>query len=81
MFIKVVLGSVVIVFTFIGGLTASPLDPVQHLKDFNLNSWIRHYEPARYDSSSLVSRHKRVRRSSGSDRHLPLRLDIRGHDR
>ncbi|XP_074038980.1 disintegrin and metalloproteinase domain-containing protein 10 isoform X1 [Leptinotarsa decemlineata] len=81
MFINIGLPSVVIVFTFIGGLAASPLDPVQHLKDFNSNSWIRHYEPARYDPSSLVSRHKRVRRSSVNGRHLPLRLDIRGNDR
>ncbi|XP_057658475.1 disintegrin and metalloproteinase domain-containing protein 10-like [Diorhabda carinulata] len=82
MFIKVLCS--VIVTSFIGNLlNASPIDPVPHPKvsDFNLNSWIRYYEPAHYDPSSLVSQHKRVRRSSGSDSRYFLRFDVRGHHR
>ncbi|XP_072400630.1 disintegrin and metalloproteinase domain-containing protein 10-like [Diabrotica undecimpunctata] len=81
MVIRVVCG--VLVTCFFGNLLhCSPLDPVKHIKDFNLNSWIRHYEPAQYDPQSLVSQHIRVRRSSGSERgRYPLRLDIRGHNR
>ncbi|CAH1155155.1 unnamed protein product [Phaedon cochleariae] len=78
---KLITCSVVIVFAFVGSIAASPLDPVRHLRDFNLNSWIQHYEPAHYHPSALESQHKRARRSSGSDRHLPVRLEIRGHNR
>ncbi|CAG9860192.1 unnamed protein product [Phyllotreta striolata] len=79
MFIKIVCS--VIVCAFFPNLFASPLDPVRHLKDFDLNSWIRHYEPAHYDPSSVVSQHKRVRRSTSTNRFHPLRIDIKGHNR
>ncbi|XP_018561635.1 disintegrin and metalloproteinase domain-containing protein 10 [Anoplophora glabripennis] len=77
-----VLCSVVLVLAFLTVyLCGTPLDPVQHMKDFNLNSWIRHYEPARYDPGLLALQHRRVRRSLVGDRQRPLRLDIRAHDR
>ncbi|KAK4881068.1 hypothetical protein RN001_004387 [Aquatica leii] len=80
MFIPGVRKSAVLVpIVFAIHLSASPLDPVHHTKGFPLNSFIRHYEPARYDSTVLDSQHHRVRRSLTQKQ--DIRLEIRGHGR
>lgn len=62
------------------GVDPSPLPVKQLNKDYDLNSWIKHYDIASYDPSLLVHQHKRVRRSL--DRSLdPVRLQVKGHDR
>ncbi|KAJ3627368.1 hypothetical protein MTP99_014750 [Tenebrio molitor] len=82
MLMQEVLCGVVLVFTFaIVYLSASPLDPARHTRDFDLNSWIRYYEPAHYDPSSLVVQHNRIRRSVGQQRPHHVQLDIKGQDR
>ncbi|XP_049820176.1 disintegrin and metalloproteinase domain-containing protein 10-like isoform X2 [Aethina tumida] len=58
---------------------ASPLDPVRHIKDINLKSWLRHFEPADYDPTELNIRRSRVRREL-TDR-PNIRLDIKGYNR
>ncbi|XP_031338214.1 disintegrin and metalloproteinase domain-containing protein 10-like [Photinus pyralis] len=70
---------VVLVIVFVIHLSASPLDPLHYTKGFQLNSFIHHYEPARYDRSRLDTQHSRVRRSV-THKH-DVRLEIRGHGR
>ncbi|KAK5649318.1 hypothetical protein RI129_000347 [Pyrocoelia pectoralis] len=70
---------VVLVIVFVIHLSASPLDPLHYTKGFQLNSFIRHYEPAHYDQSQLDSQHNRVRRSLTQKQ--DVRLEIRGHGR
>lgn len=69
----------VLVTVFVIHLSASPLDPLHYTKGFQLNSFIHHYEPARYDRSRLDAQHNRVRRSL-AHKH-DVRLEIRGHGR
>ncbi|XP_063909191.1 disintegrin and metalloproteinase domain-containing protein 10-like [Zophobas morio] len=78
---EVVCGVVLVFTSCIVYLSASPLDPVRHMKDFDLNSWIKYYEPAHYDPRSLVVQHNRIRRSVGQQQPHHVQLDIKGHNR
>ncbi|KAL1518117.1 hypothetical protein ABEB36_001789 [Hypothenemus hampei] len=60
------------------GGQSSPLPVKLTHTDFDLNSWIKHYDVAIYDHSQLVRQHKRVRRHTGGE---PIRLEIKGHGR
>lgn len=65
--------------TFAIYLYATPFDPFYYKKEINLNSWIRHYEPAFYNPNSLGSQHKRERRSLAPQK--PIHINIKGHGR
>ncbi|XP_066149642.1 disintegrin and metalloproteinase domain-containing protein 10-like [Euwallacea fornicatus] len=59
------------------GGQSSPL-PVKPREVFDLNSWVRHYDVARYDTSLLVHQYKRVRRGVNSGL---IKLEVKGLDR
>ncbi|CAH1128593.1 unnamed protein product [Ceutorhynchus assimilis] len=61
------------------GVKSSPLPVKQLHNDFELNSWIKHYDVASYDPSILVQQHKRVRRDTSDGG--SIRLQVKGHDR
>lgn len=64
-------------------LAATPLEPIQRdAFGYELNSWIRHFEPAQYDSSSLAEARGRVRRDvKGNKAPHVIRLNISAHGR
>ncbi|XP_018321320.1 disintegrin and metalloproteinase domain-containing protein 10 [Agrilus planipennis] len=62
-------------------LSASPLDPIVYSQGFFLNSFIRHYEPARYNPSALVTHYQNRYRRNSSPRKQDIQLEIRGHGR
>lgn len=50
--------------------------------DIDLNSWIRHFEPAHYDPVYIKDQHKRLRRSLDvSSQQNHIYLNFKGHDR
>ncbi|XP_076258689.1 disintegrin and metalloproteinase domain-containing protein 10-like [Rhynchophorus ferrugineus] len=62
------------------GAEPSPLPVKQLNKDFDLNSWIKHYDVATYDTTSLGNQHKRAKRSLGGSS-SPITLQVKGLDR
>ncbi|GJQ82949.1 hypothetical protein Trydic_g5949 [Trypoxylus dichotomus] len=60
-------------------VVASPLDPLEHVKVIDLNSWIGHFEPASYEPAIFRAQHHRIRRSSGEPPFI--NLNISGHGR
>ncbi|KAF7267758.1 hypothetical protein GWI33_019055 [Rhynchophorus ferrugineus] len=62
------------------GAEPSPLPVKQLNKDFDLNSWIKHYDVATYDTTSLGNQHKRAKRSLGGSS-SPIILQVKGLDR
>ncbi|CAH0552456.1 unnamed protein product [Brassicogethes aeneus] len=71
----------VLVFTFTLYLSAaSPLNPVQFIRDINLKSWLKRYEPVHYDSSELSKQHNPDRRDL-KKRLDTIRFDVKCYNR